>query len=341
MENMLKVLFKERAENNRCRHLGVDMARAIAMFLVCWGHVVFLGEYVGHTSGGNHLTSHFINVLTVGCVDLFALISGFVGLNSKCKLTSYAKLWFLVFFYNIVIRIVLGQDLHDFRCLLPVYGNVYWYFTAYTGLFVIMPLINEGVKHLTRGQAVRVLLGIFSISFFTILTNRDIMSLHDGYSFIWLSLLYVVGAILRRFELSRNKTYAGLLVAVPLCMAFLIGLFSSKVHIVSYTSPFILAAMIGMLELFNKMHVDGFRLPQGGGEYICNLSYPCTPMCIQSWTQSFVSIIAANLCIGRPDCDFNRFDVPCVGDFCCLLDDRYASCGHTSPFNFKFKEVYS
>ena len=81
--------------------------------------------------------------------------------------------------------------------------KTYWYFSAYAGVFVIAPYLDRMVKALTDGQKKKLMITLFLLcSVFTMVprastTGSDFLGLAAGYSFLWLAVMYVIGACVR------------------------------------------------------------------------------------------------------------------------------------------------
>lgn len=174
------------------RHAGVDALRLLSMLLICLLHCS-----VG--MGVNPL----LNSISCIAVNLFALITGYVCVQNTWKIKRYISLWFQVAFYSISF-FVIGRALWQAgladeyqpsvaHCFLPVpLAGGYWYFTAYTGLFMVMPFINKLVLTLNKRQYQGLVLAVCGITVFTVL-RRTPEFYGRGYNMAWLMALYLVG----------------------------------------------------------------------------------------------------------------------------------------------------
>lgn len=186
------------------RNYGIDLIKASAIFLVIAYHVLTAGESVP-VRGAGFWVGTYLTAFATCCVNLFGLASGYVGVNAQPSFRKWLRLWLQVVVINAIMTIVCrtvfgvpitGIDLS--HAVLPVTSSAYWYFTAYTGVYCLMPVINAGLKTLTRRQAFAVsggLLAVFSVS--AAIGSRDVYGLVSGHSVLWLMALYVFGAVLR------------------------------------------------------------------------------------------------------------------------------------------------
>ncbi|MEI3219531.1 MAG: acyltransferase family protein [Lachnoclostridium sp.] len=170
------------------------------------------------------------------------------------------------------------------EAILPVTRNQYWYFTTYTGVFFIAPAINKMVESMQE-NAIKgfCLISILMFSFYgTIAQNLggDPFGLEEGYSFVWLSVLYMIGAAVKRFQwdqkILRNKNAKRNLVLISIgcvtittCWYFIVGrvtmmilgeVWGNKI-LMSYVSPTVLCLSVCLLALFSSMKIGNRVIP--------------------------------------------------------------------------------
>lgn len=215
-------------------------------------------------------------------VDSFALISGFVGYTDTPKRYQFGKyitMWIQVVVYGLSIA-VLGYMIAPnvvgikdiLKALMPVTFNQYWYFTAYTGIFFIIPWVNRFMRSMSCAALtglVFVCVGIFSVfASFASLFN-DIFNLNGGYSFLWLMLLYIIGGWMKKCKIPEKSS---LKFGVVMFFLWIVTWFSKSILsgfvleslrwslgeniLISYISPTILMISVGMVILFSKWKVS-------------------------------------------------------------------------------------
>ena len=156
----------------------------------------------------------------------------------------------------------------DFEvCLFPIGGNAYWYFTAFTGAILLSPIIKAGIQSLSN----RVSWYLFTIilcvfSFYTV--SNDIFKLNDGYAVIWLLLLYIEGAVMKKIALGSGFSIAGSVISIVLLyvVTWVWKIYAREINfwifsisqdsLVSYTSPTILGVAILFLILFSNIRIN-------------------------------------------------------------------------------------
>ena len=152
----------------KSRNYAVDLLRIIAMYMVCMIHVnLFTEAHVKTAIIPGKEYFFYVGTWTesVGLigVNIYALITGYVCLNSKWRFSRYLELWMQVAFYTIGL-LFIGLLLSHFGFLSWVpsqkyiaiillklsVGSTYWYFVAYSALFLIIPFINTLLSSLCQ-----------------------------------------------------------------------------------------------------------------------------------------------------------------------------------------------
>lgn len=213
------ILSSHRTQPKTGRNYGVDFFRFLSMLYVLILHTLGQsGRCAGFGSGWFHSILVFLVFGDLGiwsrlyfCAD--QRLCGLHGTEKKVNYSNYIVLWLQVVAYGVGITL-LYKILHPelvtkydlFKMFFPLTNALYWYFTAftaYTGLFLIMPVLNGGIRKCTE-QYLRKLfvLMILVFSVFSMIGNR--FSLYNGYSFVWLVLLYILGAIMKKCHIGQN-----------------------------------------------------------------------------------------------------------------------------------------
>ena len=192
------------------RNYGIDLLRCVSMFMVVLGHVVVQGASLIYTDRFSvKYETGWIILFAVDCaVNIFALISGFVGFGRKHSYTNFAVLWLTAVFYCMVATFfVVGMKLRPFErgmvlnAILPVTRYQYWYLTAYTSLFLFMPILNHALTSFSRVRLRAIVIScllVFSVMQSAFCEKKFFSAV--VYSGLWLIVLYVIGAYIRRFD---------------------------------------------------------------------------------------------------------------------------------------------
>ncbi|MCQ2408593.1 MAG: acyltransferase [Oscillospiraceae bacterium] len=245
------------------RNYGIDALRIFAMLLVAVLHLLGQGGVLLNPAYriSTHCAAWLLEHMALIAVNCFALISGYVGLKAKHRLSGFVLLWLQVFFYSAGITLLFfvfrpetvsaGNLLH---ALFPISFSQYWYYTAYCGLFLFMPLLNAAVQQMTRMQFYLTAGGM--VLLFTVsktFTERDPFIMHSGYSAFWLIILYFLGAGIRRFiRLPRQAIPCSLLIFAA---ASLVGMLlnGNSVNRLYYDDVPTLTASLALFLAFSAM----------------------------------------------------------------------------------------
>lgn len=301
---MSEVIYMKSVTNPpQTRNYGIDLLRLFAMFYVVLSHVLGHGNAPNDMdrSSSAFIACHVLYILSISAVNIFALISGYVGYRPEEQTYRYSNIltiWLQVVFYNILIALLgelYNSELVTFRRFLelpfPIIHNYYWYFTSYTALFFLIPLLNAGLRNCSS-RTLNILFPAILILFSILETGTPLFHLKKGYSFSWLMLLYILGAIMNKNRFSDKVTLFGLISAiVVLTISYaaltycrptleLMNLVYDTDSLFSYTAPGpVLLAILHVL-LFAKLTIHGkavkwirFAAPGAFAVYILNTHF--------------------------------------------------------------------
>lgn len=183
------------------RNLNIEALRVYMMLLIVILHMSgsYLDEDVVRQSYGismgwllGYRSFTFLGVTT------FAFISGFYGV--KFHVGKFLSMEIMAMVYGMIVLFalyILSMEIHlnDVRNLLfPITSNHLWYFSGYMILMCISPLLNEGVKELSkesfRGALGMLMLIIYGARFVSGGANAD---------FFNLLLVYLLGRYLKKY----------------------------------------------------------------------------------------------------------------------------------------------
>ncbi len=246
------------------RHYGIDLLRIVAMFMVCVLHVNLLSGSLGRVHSED--MSFQLGVLgsesvCIMGINLFALITGYVSVLGTWRFSRYIRLWMQVAFYTVgifVVRELLGQygvlELQQislkgwFKMFSPIpFANVYWYFTAYTPLFLLIPFLNVAIKACSKKQ-----LGITTLLICAIAGIASIY--YHNNNVISLIVLYIVGAYFRLYAPSISNCRLLLLGLLGVVMTFVYCKVRS-LGFVLYVTPSNMLAAIAVFLLLERLTI--------------------------------------------------------------------------------------
>lgn len=259
------------------RNYGIDALRMLAMFMVVILHILGRGGVLaaGEPLSPQYETAWFLEIAAYCAVNCYAVISGYVGGQSKYRYTSIAMLWLRVVFYTVLITLFyqimwpacITSKRMWIKAIFPVLFSQYWYFTAYFGLFFLIPVLNAAEEKFSHKQFTALVVGltlVFSVG--PRIFWDDCFETSNGYSPWWLLILYLVGVYIRKYGLFEkwNKwiwlgVYGVSVTVTWLSKYGLEGILQRDGNwMVNYTAPTILLASMALLQLFKKIRFSPF-----------------------------------------------------------------------------------
>lgn len=198
------------------RNVNVDLARVVATILVIVLHVLGQGGILKNASpdGVIYWVAWFLEILSYCAVNCFALISGYVMVNKNAKLKSLIALWFQVIFYSLLmtaLMFVLAPETRNMDNLLwaifPVLRKYWWYISAYFGLFILIPVLNAAVNSISQATFKKILICILiGVGVGHTIMARDTFTLYNGHSVVWLAVMYLFGAYIKKYNVNEKTT---------------------------------------------------------------------------------------------------------------------------------------
>ncbi|MCQ2081846.1 MAG: acyltransferase family protein [Lachnospiraceae bacterium] len=255
------------------RNSGIELLRIISMISIMVLHIMGQGGVIENLSvgGPQYFTAWALEIICFFGVTTYGIISGFVGVDAHYRVTNIIYTWLQVFFYTIIITTLfyffVPEVVHGSAFLsacFPVFTEQYWYFSAYFGVFFLMPVLNFAIKNMDR-RMINITFGFFLTAFSVcpVIFSTDIFALREGYSFGWLLAAYFFGAYAKKFDIFKKIKSINLLLifclATALTYAFkvvcdlVIGKGGDR--LVQYNSPTVLLASLALVCLFSRIDI--------------------------------------------------------------------------------------
>ena len=158
-----------------------------------------------------------LEIFSYPAVNCFGLISGIVGYK-KYKFANIIYLWFQTLFYSVCISYYLFfiEKLKKNILIIsffPILIKRSWYINAYFSMYILLPIINFGINSLKRSFyrnliiSVILLFSVYDIVGKIMGYNLNLF-LNNGYSSMWLLLLYLIGSYIGKHIISYNNIYS-------------------------------------------------------------------------------------------------------------------------------------
>lgn len=288
------------------RNYGIDLLRIIAMLYVVMGHSLGQGGllFACDPHGVSGLICWFLYTLTDSCINIFAMISGYVGYKDGSTTLHPGRavdIWLQTVYYGVLTAWACSFLIDAYTvtaadyvsAIMPVSHNTFWYTKAYIGMFIFCPFINAGVKCINNNLLKASLVIMFILYSVTAVFMDDIFWLHKGYTPLWLLLMYAAGAILKKTKIVDDLKWGWIALISIICILSPMiwayqGISISAVggnkelnwdFLYDYISPFLVILAIMHIAAFQRIHVAGcirrsivFITPSVYAVYLINAS---------------------------------------------------------------------
>lgn len=259
-------------QSKKERDSNMELFRILAMFLVLVVHADFfsLGAPTSAEISTSSLSSFsrlFFESLSIGCVNMFVLLSGWYGIRPK--INSFCSFIFqCAFFLFGIYAFCLLFHLSELNiqgimgCLLLLKWN--WFIKAYLLLYILAPVLNSFIELSSQKQYRNVLICFFTFqSIFSWMVNAAVF-FESGYSTISFIGLYLLARYFSKYK-SRWMAYDGKVYLLVFILVSFIGAVASYAFgvfripyfnglIFRYDSPVVILASLSLLIYFSKLH---------------------------------------------------------------------------------------
>lgn len=255
------------------RQSNIELLRMVAMFLVLLVHADYfsLGAPTIIDIQTNTIDS-FIKILfesiSIVCVNVFVLISGWFGINPSYKGILnflFQCIFFLTGLY--IITNIIGVNTISLKglagCVFATKLN--WFIKAYLLLYVISPILNHFVNNSCQKEYKYVLTGffLFTCTYGWIGAAEFMM---QGYSTISFIGLYLLARYIKLYSPSWSKYHIKHDIVIYLSIVFIVSAltftpplyFGVKIplNFYSYISPTTIIGAVYLLLAFSKINIQ-------------------------------------------------------------------------------------
>lgn len=225
------------------------------------------------TIGSNLL--YFLEALCIVCVNGFILITGYFSYKGKTiSLTKMGILLFWVISYNwieYIVCILLRKEQFNLITAIGKCVPNNWYVMVYLALLFLSPYINIVINKLSKGKLtllVGILFLIFPVwnTFWSAASakfNLDIVGISTvgawgdqaGYTIVNFSLLYLIGALLHKWNVGHYKKVYDLLGYIFCTLIIFVGK-KMGFPMWDYSNCFVIASSIFLFNFFRKIKLN-------------------------------------------------------------------------------------
>ena len=257
------------------RQSNIELLRIIAMFLVL---ILHANTAIGLPSIEETIIRpidsffrYLIQSLSIGCVDIFVLISGWFGIKPKSK--SFVSFIFHCLYFLLGIYLVccfMGVDKFNMNnllhCFLFVPDADYWFIKCYILLYILTPILNVFIEN-TDGKTYKNILVFYFIFIFLYgWCYIAVNSIYGGYSTIFMIGLYLLGRYcnIYRPKWTRFSVRKDIIIILVSSLAMVVlayiplfyGINKVGKFVGSYLCPLTIFNSVYMVILFSKLNIN-------------------------------------------------------------------------------------
>jgi len=273
--------------NKNIRNYGIDLLRIFAMINIIVLHINLASKELNYNYFSPRFQSIWLSeTMAYWGVNGFGIISGIVGYK-KYKFSNLIFIWFQTLFYSTTIsfynyiKFKTEEKKNSlFLSFFPIFSRSHWYVSAYFCMYPFLPIINYGINNINRDSLRNVV--IILICFYSIydmivtftIKKKDYHFLNNGYTPLWLIILYIIGGYFGKYIIfgsKKNKILNHIFwLLVYLCSSFFsydvfFALLKKKSKIfyevfIRYISPTILIEALSLILIFSRLNIKNYFL---------------------------------------------------------------------------------
>lgn len=255
-------------ETNKTRLSNIELLRIISMILVLLVHTGFNSIHAPSNAEIEEMPlvsflRFFIQALSIICVNLFVLTSGWFGININMR--KFSGFLFQIFFFVIVGYFVgftfFSVEMSSLKllCLDLWYSSTYWFIRSYIILYFFSPVLNTFVSHSSSNQLFIVVLSFFLCQFIFGWYFDSVKWYAGGYSPFSFMGLYLLARYIRLYSKYNSVPKMYYLFIYIACSFFIAligytGLMSIS-SMYSYNCPIVILSSVALFLFFAKMNI--------------------------------------------------------------------------------------
>ena len=192
----------------RKRQANFEILRVLAMAMIVAMHYMLKGGIAVPMSENGSPVNHAAWLIEAFCIvaaNCYVLISGYFLVEAEWKLNKLIMLAVQVLFYSLLIPVVciplgIGNvaewSIYEWIfAVLPLQMDHYWFATSYVLLFMLVPVLAQGVRQLSKKQ-MQITIGVLLFYYCVIKSISPILLSTDnyGYDLGWFICLFLIAA---------------------------------------------------------------------------------------------------------------------------------------------------
>lgn len=245
-----------------------ELLRIVAMFSILLSHILHHGfGGVEFESSPNFIIHRVIEQFLYVHVNLFLLITGYFGIKMKWR--GFSSFLLRCLFYSVAIYLVhsicsYGFSFYDlFGRISFVYSKHPWWFVyIYIQLYLLSPILNVVIKHVTNIQLAQIVVLLLFINCFIGATLKSDFN-SNGFTVHHFILMYFIGAFIRRNEKTLVRFKTRLLISVYVltaAFAFILSNFNFRFGWYGYVNPLVIVGAVCIFIVFGRLKIKSKRI---------------------------------------------------------------------------------
>lgn len=214
----------------------------------------------------------FLQSLSIGCVDIFVLISGYFGIRPKLKgflNFIFQCLFFLCGIY--VIFLLAGYTKFSITGILDcfVLTKHNWFIKSYIFLYILAPLLNAFVEHSSEKELRNTLVSFYIFQTIYGWITSSALFFQSGYSTTSFIGLYLLARYVKLYSPNWSKMprwkdisiFVMMIIGLTL-ISFILCRFNAyeifpplRARVFSYINPLVIASALFLLLYFSKLKI--------------------------------------------------------------------------------------
>lgn len=256
--------------NNTNRNIGIDIIKIISVLMILFMHIVGQGGILVESTGVAKIIYKSIQVFSMCSINMFGIASGYLLCTKKFSLKRIFDFFFYIVLITIlwlIILIILDDNPYIyFINFIDSLGTTYWYISNYSLILFVFPYINILINNLNKIQYRKLLvLGMIFFSIVPVILTKDLFCINNGYSFLWLFYLYIIGGYLNKQNISINFKQKLMIICTCFLATEILMLITSTytnilnfsaiyAYLATYSSPFILVSSVLIFCIFKEIN---------------------------------------------------------------------------------------
>lgn len=242
------------------RESNIELLRIVLMMMVILHHLLIKSSSSNWSEMALFMSLNTFAIIAVNC---FMFISGYYGIKFKIK----SLLSFIIqgIFYSVgsyvIFNMIVSTDNYSFidfiKSFFPITFPVWWFFSAFVGVYVLSPFINKGIEYLKPYQSGGLILFLIYLSCGYPIFGENYYS-GAGHGLFTMLLVYIIARYCGKYVKSIKKAGSKyvcvyLFTTISLIALLTIGRNDFAWRIIAYNSPLVILGAIFFFYLFEKI----------------------------------------------------------------------------------------